>query len=519
MYKLIRSNIYAWRMRIVAIASLIVLTFTLQVLYTSFVFSAQNSIVENVNTLNLPFDLMIVTPRGESVLSIDELPDLPYLINRRSEVALIDAMEQAVKLNVDSVYGSITLLGIPIESSIYQPSKMILEGCWLEATGGIILPREVAEREGLCIGDYIPVSYWEEYSHQETIQYASFKVIGIYDNYDLSFALVAFDDVLALSYDGKANCSMFTYLRRSYAQVGMDITLNVFVDWLKPAFPNALFIQTNLPEQVSKNLLNMIYQPSQSLTFLIVIFAFTGILTISVMTYLERRRELAAFRTVGISKEQLIQLLLFEYLVAAVSGFVIGGIILSLMFSSLTWIRLLDRELLISVIVLSVVRTIMVVGVAILYPTLSSLNATINQLMFARRVPLFSKRLDHLDNPNASLVYREREENLRFLKVVPFEDADSQILVFKQIGQSVKRGETIALQELYFGFVIIEWCSFCDGEVVILEESGLIGIKPNNTAERFYPYPSSLIEMEDRRLRSYTRKVNPSTKLSKDDSS
>jgi predicted deacylase len=49
--------------------------------------------------------------------------------------------------------------------------------------------------------------------------------------------------------------------------------------------------------------------------------------------------------------------------------------------------------------------------------------------------------------------------------------------MMKSIGDRVKKGETIALQEQWFGYLLLEWKASCDGEIVAIESGGLITIR------------------------------------------
>lgn len=501
MAELMVRNIRRWRMRLLGIALLIALAFTLHVLYSGFLASSQNRRAQAMPELAMPFDVMIVVEPGERILSAAELPELPYTANRRNQVRVLDVMEPAVKLTVDSPVGAFALLGLQPDSTIYRAETLNLEGRWLENTGEIVLPRDLAEREGLKLGDAISVSAWNDHVLQSTLHYAAFTIVGIYDSYDLQPALVRYQDALPLSVGGEANCCLMTYLRNSRAQVGMDVTLEVFLDWIRPAYPNATFIEARLPEQISRDLLSRIYQPGQGLLWMVIVFLFVGVLTIAMMTYLERRKEIAALKTLGIDRRQMLLSFCAEYSLAALVGLALGGLLLGFLSVGMEWMQGLPALTMLRMIVVAALSCLLALVMAVLYPSTIALVATVNQLLYARRIPFRTLRLDHMQNPAGELVYREREENLRFLKTLPFEEAEGGLMLLKKVGDPVKRGEVVLLQERFFGYMMVEWSAFCDGTIAVVEPNGLVGIRPDDPDEGFYPYPPSLLEAEQRRRR------------------
>ena len=505
MVQLMMQNIRRWRMRFISIGILVALTFVLHVLYAGFLASSQNSRASAMPLLELPYDIMITVAPGERILGESELPEMPYTSNGRNRIPMIDTMERAAKVTVDSVYGAFTVLGVEPGSKIYTSSIVNVEGNWLQQAGDIVLPRGLAEQEGVQLGARITVSAWENYAWQKNMHYASFTLVGIYDSFDIQPALVQLNDAVALTASGLPNSSIITYPRERANN--LQVTTDDLVQWIRPVYPTATIVEARLPEQISQNLLSRIYQPGQSLLLMIVVFMFIGVLTIAVMTYLERRPEFAALKTLGASKQQLLAMFCVEYTLATVGGLICGCAILFGLSYRIAWLGDQGTGSLLGFMLSAALISIAAVFLAVLYPVVTSIIASVNQMLYARVIPLATRRSDHMNNPASELVYREREDNLRFVRVISSEEADAKFMLLKNLGDTVKRGEVVAVHERFFGFYIVEWSAFCDGVIAVLDESGLIGIQPNRSDEAFYPYPAALLEVEQRRRRVHNQAV------------
>ena len=90
------------------------------------------------------------------------------------------------------------------------------------------------------------------------------------------------------------------------------------------------------------------------------------------------------------------------------------------------------------------------------------------------------------------------------MKIPAIAEKDNSLLLLKSLGDRVKQGETIAYQERLLGYITVEWRAFCDGEIVLIESNGTIGIRPDDS-ERFYPYPENLLYLEQRRRQVFKK--------------
>ena len=498
---LLVKNMMRWRWRYLSVAFLLALAFNLFVLYASFTISSRSDAIEGV--LDLPYDALVVARSGETILSDTELYNaLPFNVYLGANIKyekIILAKEEAVSLRVNSRYGALSLLGL--EGNLhYNAETMELEGRFLIDSGEIIIPRFLAEREGLLLGDTIELSSQERFYG---LRYKSFTVVGIYDGFDLQPALVGLEDGMALTQDGKINACLFTYDRNERPPYGVETDaegLAWFLKWLKSIYPHAIVIEAFTPMQVGETVLTDSQGSEWGILALIVTFFFVGILTISVTTYLERRHEYASLKCIGISNRQISILYLLEYSFSMVLGLFLGFLFLSVLTMQINWFKDLGLASLLPIYLVAIFGLLITLYLAILYPLLTLRIASVNQLLFARIIPLRHISLDHMDSPDTELVYQERAENVRILKAYADGESNHETLFLKQVGDQVKRGETIAISESFFGYIIHEWRAFCDGKVLfIIKTNGVIIIKPCDLEAEFYAYPSYLLETEQNR--------------------
>ena len=506
------QNMRRWKFRLLSISVLLAITLTLYTLYSSYLASVQSSGRVALNDLNLPYDVLVQVPPGDRLLTSTELPRLPQgVVNRAvNPVQLVEVMELTVRVEVQSAKGSFFLQGIDAHSSIYHPTRLQLQGEWLAHPGDIILPLKVFLEADMRLGDSITLSTWSNHPWQKAVHSQSFVVVGTYNAYSQQPALVLVEDALPLTINDEPNCALFIYRRTTTQADGIVTTIDSFLRWLTPAYPNATYIEARTPTQMGRSLLGRIYRPGQGLLFLIILFVFIGTLTIAVMTYLERRREFAAMKTLGLSQQQMIAMFVVEYGLTQLLGIVMGVTILLLVYPRVPWMADLGAAVIPRITIFAVLWNLAAVLFAVTYPVATAVVATVNQLLFARRIPFVTRHVHYMQDPRAHLVYREREENLRFLKTLPPSEASGSsamlsgvILLLKQVGDKVKQGEAVAVMEQSFGLIVQEWNAPCDGTIEEMKPDGIIAIRPDLPDAPFYPYPVALLEMEQKVRRSH----------------
>ena len=506
--ELYRKNMMRWRWRYIAIAVLLALACTLFVLYSVFLQVPQSEGV--LEKLSLPYDALVVAEPGGRMLSATEVfNELPVAAVWPSLVryeGMVLSLEEAVSLSVNSSVGPFNVLGISTNLH-YRPELLNLEGSYFHEPGEIVLPRALAEREGLRLGDTIELSSQSSVFWVPGLRYHTFTLVGTYDAYDIQPALVHIEDAKLLTHNGAVNAGIFRYNRSAHpSHIQQEPEkLAWFMAWLRGVYPKASILEPLTPVQVSDAMLKRIYQPGQGILALILLFAFVGMLTVAVMTYLERRKELAALKCVGMSNRQLMRLLCMEFGSACLLGLMLGILVIMILSSQISWLSEIGVEVLAWHTLMACCLLAVALVLAILYPLITLQVASVNQLLYGNRIPLRTVYSDHMEHPDLALVYREREENVRILRLFVADEERSEVLVLKSVGDSVKQGETIAISESFFGYVVHEWRAYCDGHIYSLEENGVLSIRPSDPSTGFYAYPAVLLEIEQGRRKRFAK--------------
>ena len=484
-----QKNIRHWRWRIFGIAALVALTLCLQVFYASYLEYEKRTFLDTVQPLDLPFDLLVVVePRGR-IMREDELPPLPVMSsNRRDTIDMIALMEPALYISAESAGGTLSVLGAAVDSMFINPTRIAYKGQWLTSAGEIMLSQEVADREGLMSGSNINLvgignaKQW--YCH-----HLSLRLVGTYTGSELPQAMILYEDAVTLSGMTQPNACMFNHPRNTITREPMrTVTPARLQEWLQPVYPKARFISASTPEIRSADLLESVYRPGYGLYMQVSLFAFVAITTIAMMTYLDRRGEYASLKSQGSNRRQMITMFSLEYGLAGVLGLSMGFIGISFLSRYIIWFADAESIAMIKISLFAGIITMLIMMLALIYPVGTSIAATVNQLLYSRKVALRHLSIDHLQRPNNELISREREERLRLLKLPALEGEENDILLMKRVGDRVKTGETIALQERFMGFIVFEWKAICDGEVMFMDSGGLIGIRPDDPDQPFYPY-------------------------------
>ena len=483
------KNSVRWRWRLATIALLVALSFSLHVLYGAYLTGISSSGQAAVKPLETRYyDAMVVLTESQHVI---EREDLPATMFRRS---LYGYAEAAQALLVDSDAGGLELLGLPSKSAFFSFPDTAVTGKAVAEPGEVLLPKEMAEMVGLNIGDTITLSALQNPKRS----FLTVELVGIYnDDFDLAPALCHVSDVVRLRGVEESNRYLINY-NRNTEELNDPMALQYLVDWMQVAYPGATILSDVTPTGMATALLTRILSPGNGLLLLIFAFAGIGTLTVAFMTFLERRREIAALKSVGLSNNQMMALLSLEYLYAAAAGLACGLLIVGGMFFRFPWLQAVGTHLS-GLAIQGALSACIIMVVALVFPVATACVATVNQLLYARTIPLYTVRTNHMTTPEGWLVLLEQQENLRILRF-PTSVEQEDFMCYKSQGDTVKRGEVVASMESMGGLQIHEWAAWCDGIVTDSgEHTHIFIIAPLEEDVPFYPYPQSLIEEEVKR--------------------
>ena len=485
------QNALRWRFRLITIALLIGLACSLFLLYSGMIANSIAMGKARISPLETHyFDMLLLLEEDQQAIALDDLPRPRF--NRQ----IVEEM-QAVKIaQLATPYGDIRSLGLPSGSPFYAFAPGDLQGR-LASEGSldeVLLPRSWAKRCQLSIGDVLYLSHigWGPADLHASIEV---KVVGIYEDDGYPLALLSSAAMDKLLWDVEANALLLQLLPGA--------ELAHLDEWMSSVYPGAVQISSGLPQILGATMLAQAYNPGNFILVMLFLFLGIGVLTIALMTFLERRREVAALKSIGITNRQTVFLFGFEYSLAEIMGLLFTWAAASFGLSGLPWFAGLgSAELNLMVLQVALISTVVLV-IGLIYPILIAKVATVNQLHFARTIPISIRDFDYMLSPTGDLLLREEEDQVRIIRV-PY-DGRYMCMLFKSIGDQVKRGEVIASEETYEGHFITNFRSICDGTVIELNGSVVV-VKADNENEPRHAYPGNLVQ-EERHRRDLLERV------------
>ncbi len=448
--KLAQKNLWRWRWRSAAVAGLVALAFGVYILYGGLLLVNRQSGLASIAPLRLPAD-MIIIPDGDRLgRSPGSFPPPQY--NRR----ILEYGEEAVAVTALSRLGEVEFLGIRINSRFFPLDQMRIEGDKLTQKNAILLPQTMADAKGVKIGDRLTLTAVDKTDGRR--RQGEFIVAGTFmADYDLAQPLARIEDLLAL----KSSANTNRYLIRKVPECEMVH----LVQWMGSIFPKATLLTSDSSLQLGRKIAKEIYQPGYLVLAMIYLFMGIGVLSVTLITLLERRRELAVLKTLGVSNGQVAAIMILEQGASGIVGLGAGGLISQVLGRKLAWFAKLTPSSVNGLAWQGIAWTIAVMYLAAYLPTLTAKVATVNQLLFARTIPIRTKKINRLVNAYTWLVEREEREGVRILRL---DVVDGQLQGFrlKDAGETVKKGEVVATQERMFGLEYREWCSPVDGKII-----------------------------------------------------
>lgn len=508
--RLVGQNLLYRKWRIFTEVLLVMLTTFAFIVYGVYLRDDDIFISAEVEPLPIScFDVMVRLLADQRPLQLEEMPAPkfqrePYGYSEAAEISL-----------ASGPWGIAEIIGIKPDSLFFSLDEATLQGRKVMNPNEIVLPRSLATKLDLQLGNELAVAFLhyvkpteirafnrQRESYTEMIQSGriwraarvlhnttrTMQLVGIYSSEDMFTPIIGhFDELMEIDGREYGNAFLINYKRETSQ-------LDHLVDWMHDAYPGALIYSESTPSALLRamNLTNLVAR--QNLSWHLLLFMFIALYTISLMTFLERRGELASHKTIGWSDMQLNLMLLLEAYLPAIIGLLAAWFAVRLAASRLSFMKVVDEGVLSELfctIFLGVCLSTLVVA---LFPLLTTRVASVNQLFFARNIPLRRRRLNYMENGGSMEIYRERIENLRLLQLPTSEDEDVDLLYFKQLGDTVKQGEVIAQLITFGGYNIKEWISPCDGTIVEFSVGGLVAIRPDNVNAVFHPYSNLALE-------------------------
>ena len=445
------KNVSRWRVRLLFIAMLIGTTCSLIMLYGGYIQSSIQSGMASIEPLAIDnFDMLLLLTPEQRVIATADLPSPRYA--RR----ILKEQESTLLINGASSHGDLRLLGLDSTSSFFRLPEDGLQGRLLQNAGEIVMPQSWASARAISIGDEIRFGY---YGAQE-LSYITLAVVGLYQSDDYPLALVSHESLTQLA-GCEDNAVLINYLHE-------ESTLGYLEEWMSDVYPGAVQISSQLPSVLGHSLLQRALKPGDITQVFIYLFMGIGVLTTAFMTFLERRGELATLKSIGTSNRQVSFAFGFEYSFAEILGVGLSWLVGLTLINQIGWFANLDTASIRGLLLKGNIFALLTLVISLIYPIFIAKIATVNQLLFARTIPLRILEFNYMhDKPTGALIACEIEENLRVLRI-PYDAGIGRYncMLFKGIGDSVKQGEIIASDERYSGHLIDNYAAICDGTIV-----------------------------------------------------
>lgn len=426
---------------LVQLAIMLLLTSTIVVLalYGAYVARQEDLLSVRLQTGIEPGHLLIIQPTV--VMEEPSLP--PYRGLRKSPLTLVASWRREI---LDSSAGSV-MFSILSEGS--TPS-LVLE------PDTVAIPESLAQSLALDLGQKITVRLGKESR--------SLLVAEIHTRKEFGESVVTF-----LS-GPQAGSNVFMYSELA-GETRQDITR-----YAQRAFPDAVIEDVSTTGQLAEEIVAANYAPSTKARFELISFITIAYLSTSLLAFLERRRVLAILKAMGLKARNLVAVIAGENIIAPILACLFGA---ALSTGVLWWLRETGAGLSpsVSLTVASVLGIVPAVFVGIVIPARLTQLASVNQLLFERPIPLFYAQIKTL-NRRYPAIEEEIARGVRFIKL-DVDNGEFFGFIFRQMGDSVKEGEVLAVINDWAGLRVREYVAPITGVIVRLQEqTGFIGIVP-----------------------------------------
>lgn len=278
-----------------------------------------------------------------------------------------------------------------------------------------------------------------------------------------------FGNRLVLSDSSSPQSSVFLYRH----QAG---SLSTALTYLRRTYAEATLEHADSGRANAQEIIDAAYSPGQKARFEAIGFVSIAFLTVTLFSFLEKRKVLAVVKALGLRAWELVALIAGEASLPPLFGSIIGCV---LGYGVLRWLIASGQELVIAAQVFAVavasIWPAVMIGIAI--PSRFTQVATVNQLLYERPIPLqtvvvkeMPRRYSGLDQLIA--------QGVKFIKLA-MDSGQFSGSVFRDLNDYVKQGEVIAVEERWWGVQVVEYHAPQTGRITVFErEMGLFGISP-----------------------------------------
>jgi hypothetical protein len=207
---------------------------------------------------------------------------------------------------------------------------------------------------------------------------------------------------------------------------------------------------------------------------LLFLFLILGVGTFGLLSYMDSRREMAILKSMGLRPLEVSSLFILEGVIAMVLGYALAFLAVWLVCAYST----LPVMITLPICLRGLAYAAVAYALATALPYILARQASVNELMLSRPVPLFRKSINQLARRHPSLDAR-LAAGMQCIKL-PAQDGIFPGICFRKAGERVKQGETLAWESYAWGMGERSYLAPCDGELMECDlQQGLLVIKPD----------------------------------------
>lgn len=373
--------------------------------------------------LDIPCDLALVIghaivysqPNTADPTKSQVMTLCPAATDRRLPWDSLKGFESVEFVTIEKAYTSLgtmdVLHGCP-DAKWFTSCVSIDAGRQPKAADEVIIPAWYAQQSGLERGDTLGIDYARTPLHQ--FERAEYTVVGVFST---SFLLADAPIVYQPARHQHHLSDMNEYKTRGTGarllalfdlggqtpkipNVRKTLT-DAFVDAGRLVAPEARYridiitgFTRETPALMARALAQDVQMPALNALFLAFVFVAVGLFTVMLMSFLERKRDIAIMKTVGITNDEVASVVMVETIVVAALGITLGfglSFLLVRSFSGSALAPVLAFRW--SYAVKASVIGVVVIGLAALFPVSLARLATVNQLLFDQKIYLFHKKV------------------------------------------------------------------------------------------------------------------------------
>lgn len=399
LFALVAQNLRRAPLRILLLLVLMVAGLTGRTLYTYFFDQLLHQASVAGETRAVP--VLAITPPGRSLVSAMDRSIARQMVTTDQLTGTLFSAYTAA--------GQQEILALdPTALMDSFPDSLTWEGVWPTHAGQIALPMDLAANVGIALGDDFAMS-----RHSLLQDWSFLEVVGLFSvSPQAPFPPATFDrPLMACAGHEEPNLALVTTMTQDSprgwrwrrpttpSQLAADFTW-VYHDenplpragfWAYPL--RGFAIPGSWARDTTTLLAQEIYGGGQSVLALGYAFVGLGIYSVLIIALIQRRREVAIYKTVGLSPRQLLFVFGSEVLFISLAALAIGVACIAYLSRQVAMVMDLDGTVQFGVILQSLALGAALVTLAAAIPVGMAVTATVNQLLHRQKIYLFSRRI------------------------------------------------------------------------------------------------------------------------------